>query len=220
MLSVLGLETSDAVPPIIMKRQRISKDNNLYTRLIEYLDLPSLQDMAVVNAKTIIKQTAKYETKYFLFPTDLTLPEPKRTIPHGLNEAVRSPDILRKMWELSKLALTVRNNENGGWKKDLDDVLNAWIFENGLSNLPESGKMLLDFQNAAWTKFRAVFNTIDPGLRLSYSLLKRKLRRIEVAQNDHRFPLHRRYCTATALLFFILLTRERHSNLQMANRFR
>jgi len=161
MASILGLSVVEVFDRRTVAAEKIGPKNKKYQQLLHYCDLPSIKDMAITDAKSLIVQLEKYETNFLQY--DFNDDGPVVT---GVMED--APDILTEVFDLSLEEVTVRDySKQPGLLRHIMDLRKIWGVENDVPFFAIlNGKQIKELQNIYWTRFRLDFDCLDPNYRL------------------------------------------------------
>ena len=70
LAACMGLETSELVSLRLCKKQQVSENHKNYRRACEFMNMPTLKDLAVKNARNLIRQWGIYDPSRFTWSED------------------------------------------------------------------------------------------------------------------------------------------------------
>ena len=202
LAACVGATTPEIVGMFNCKSKRVSKTNKKYIELCRYLDLPTLEEMAIKDSRSLIKQWSLYDPDKFLWhipfkplgqewvQAHYEADVPKGSLLHELY-ALSKRDIVdryplyhhkKRTGSLHKLPLDERIDISPDYLKDLhiskeatSDIWNRMQLGN-----PDSREVA----NTFWLMVREKFNVLERYPRLCQNLPVLALSRQEKRPSD------------------------------------
>ena len=185
--AALGLETPEVVSMTCCKRKRVSATNAGFKKACRALNLPTLRDMAIKNARIIIRQWSAYEPELFLWD--------ESTVSGVADESNR---LLCELFDLSQATPDVflEEYESARRKKKLDrlslskyPIWHQQIVASKREHKPPDG--------STYTNHREVINTYVLLSRAHFNVLEPTIRRKRRLDDLHDYvPYKKRKCHA------------------------
>lgn len=176
MASVLGMQTPEITSMRCCKLQRVSNKHKTYLKLCEFLNMPTLRDLAIRDARVLLRQWQSYRPDQFVTDENGYI----------VSAVDRKPgSLLVELVELSKQSINNWYPEYNEWKKARKDPLKrhlkiedkfkpAWLqfWEKVNQKCDQEGNENFKFKNLLFTMMcRDHFDVLEPYSRVRKQII-------------------------------------------------